>query len=1492
MSAISSTSEITNLQARISSLESSSRDTISLLESKSTAYDTLAVELRGQHQKTIDLRREVSALEQSIQSANAASSATRFHEQGLQQEIDSLKRTNEWLDKELKAKSSEYSKYRKDKSARIAELQRENEEATGSIEALRRTEVALRKRLEDVGEKADGFLSQIHSMQEEATRQEENFRIELDAANRLAELRKNSLETEKRRQEELQEEVERIKEEASEEIGRLTAEVETEHHDREAAEHTVAELEIELERLKSDIAAQQNNGFVPATPHLITNGHPSESPLPGRSPSRAFSPMSSRVKGGLNFTQMYSEYNVAKAELEAEKRRNDKLSTTIDEMIQDMESRQPEIEELQTDHDRLESDVLEMSSLVDSVGKERDQARKEARRCEGQIAGMIRESELLRQQLRDLSSQVKVLLMEVNSKNQGLDSFTAEERARLEQMARGDAEADSSQYTTDTDRFISQNLTTFKSVSDLQEQNAKLLRLTRELGNQMEGEEAQNQKNQAAQDQEELEDLRLKYERCKDEIKSLLTQSKSYVQERDMFRRILSYRGQLPAGSDLASMFGGSFEGVVPPVTPSQRSQPNDNHQSPIAKELAEYSKLVKEMQVQFDTYRQETSTDRSTLKEQVDSLSRTSGELRSEVSRKKNEVTLAHERYEMLQANYSMLKGENSELQKRSQLLSESAGKQEMRTQQVAEDLIETKALLDSVRNETANLKAEKEFWKSVEKRLYEDKERLSTERSQANILNVELQNLLNEREHSDTEVRRRLQVQVEALENELRETKRKLSDEIDEAKRAALRREFDHQQSQRRADDLMASLASVREEMVAAKTGRDHLQARVDELNIELRSAEQRAQALRPQPANQPAAGQIPNDQEDPITNEEQAANREQELIAETLELKRDLGLARGELEAAKDQVKQYKAISQSSEEELQSFNETQERYRQEMDKIIEEKDSNIRQLEQSVESVNSSILTIKSELATLQADKEQSERRLDEQRQSFGLELAQSKDLSERIQSAAHYYQEDLKAQAEIAQQAQQSYENELVKHAEAAKSLQKVRAEYHQLKLEVVELRTENESTRASLSQNEESWNSAKDRYERELSDLKSRRDDISAQNKILHQQLDNVSSQIATLQKDRNSAVEEEADVTSSTSSRANNLQEIIKYLRREKEIVEVQWELAAQEAKRLRQQLDYTQSQLDDARLKLNQQRRVEEDNERNAMNHNKLIETINELNLNRESNVTLRLEKSQAQASSAEKTKIIEELTEQFQPLRAKIRELEDAKEAQNEELRMTREARERFEQRYQDVLHKSDSIDPAEVEALREQITALRSERDGLLSSKQALQEQVDGLPERIQQAQNQASEQYEQRRQTMVEQFKARSRDLSGKAREKDAALQTAAKEKENLEIQLAGLQRELEAAKVERDQALNSRPPMQPEVVASNVQNGSEDGQVDEGRPTRPTEAEILALQEDTDAAAKKAEDEIARSAELQAEVGAARSRVSELELQVVSYRYAT
>lgn len=1484
-SSSASTSELQTLRSRIASLESSNRDTLSLLESKSAAHDRVAEELSAQHQKTLELRREISSLHQSVQAVQSASTTSKFRESNLQQEIEILKRSNEWHENELKTKAAESSKLRKEKNAKIAELQRQNEDATSTIESLRRTEKTLRAQLEEVSHKADQAFTRIQQLQEDAAKEQESYRKELEGAQRLAELYESSAKSARDRLQEVQTSLERTKDDAVQEANHIRSEAEKERTDKEAAERRIMELEVLVERLEADAANFPNGPSAPGTPQRRLNGT--------LTPNRDVrgSPGATRLKGNLSFTQMYTEYTNAMKELDMERRRNEKLSATIDEMIQDLESKQPEVEDLKAEHGRLESQILEVTGLLETRNNALDQARKEARKWEGQVQGLQHEGSLLRQQLRDLSAQIKALLVELHSRTEGLEELDPAQKEQLQRVASGELDAETLEGMTDTDQLISQQLTVFKDVHQLQEQNMNLLRVTRELTNRMEGDEAVERQHQHARDHEELEALRIKVEQYKDEIKSMASRSESYVKERDMFRRMLQHRGQLPANADLNSMFGQSVGGTGP-TTPLRTS--TNTQQSPNAKEIGDLTKLIKDMQTHFDTYREEAATDHRALKEQSTKLSREKAELQAEFARSESQVTLARERFDMLQSNYAMLKTENSELQKRINSLAESAAKQDLRTQQVAEDLVEAKALADGMQNEIANLKAEKDLWKRIENRLSEDNERLLDEKSRLNGLITNLQNLQNEREQSDSETRRKLQSQVENLETELQATKRNLELEIDNSKKAALRKELDSQQNQRSIDDLRNALSGVKEQLIAATTTRDHLQARVDELSIQLRGAEERVSALQLKSSEATSGGGAGGDGS--RGNEGEGASsvtREQELSMEVAELKRDLDLAKSELEKAKEQIEQYKSISQASEEELQSLNTTYEQYHDDTDRMIAEKDAKITELEQRVEEITSELSNSHSELSALRTELAERNRVAEEEKSMLDADITRLNDQAERHAAAAKYHQEDLKAQAEIAQQAQQNYEDELVKHAEAAKALQDVRSEYNQLRSQVVQWKTEAEAAKAALSQNETSWEEKKQVYEKELTEMRKRRDDVNSQNNLLHKQLEAVSHEIEALRQRRAASEEGRADESyeqRGTSERSiSELREVINFLRRDKEIVDVQYELSVQETKRLRQQLDYTQSQLDEARLKLDQERRSHAEGSSTSMTHNELMEKINQLNLYRESTVTLRNEARQAQAQLVEKAKRLEELMEEVQPLQTKIRELENEKETHQGEIKLLEEDRDRWQQRTQNILQKYDRVDPAELEGLKQQVANLEAEREQLLTEKESLEslrEQVDSIPQQIEQVKEEAANSFKDRTDRMVAQFKERSRMLTALKNEKVTECQALAAQKEELERELAESKQEVERAHAERDQ-----------VVANGQGHASRDarspsysgraGSHSSGADVSLSNEERQQLEQRIIAAEQLAKERQDTTESLQNELGACRRRFEELEGQVVS-----
>ncbi|TID14535.1 hypothetical protein E2P81_ATG08487 [Venturia nashicola] len=1423
-STTNSSSELQTLKSRISALETSNTDALSLLEAKTIAHDKLSDELSAHQKKAVALRRELADAEEKRQAAENASMSAKFREQSLQQEVELLKKNNEWHEKELKHRGSEHTKYRKEKSAQISELNRTLEDVNQANASLQSTEMTLRDRATELDRRLNDALEQIQSKNEEAINRETSFRAELENATRLAELQRKSAETARSRQRELEEELNELKDHAATEIGNLQADINAERGDKEVAERRVADLETVRQELEVQLAAAREVPSRPSTPRRGPNGVAIHN-TPGRngSPGLTSTPGGTRLKAPLTVTQIYSDYSKVKAELEAERRDTEELRKTNDEYLDAMQQLEPQFEELQMANASFAQEVQELGTLLEQATKERDGAKKAARIAEGKCSGLNAQINLLRQQTRDLGTQVKILMVELQAREQGLEPMSEEERAQLEQAARGELDDDTID-TTPTARLISQRLVIFRNIEELQNRNQKLLELTRHLGEEMEGEDAKAKKAQREADEQELESLRARITQYQDLIKQLTTQSESFVKERDMFRRIVAHRGNLPPGTDIADVFAQSVDGSFMAATPSRA---HSVEPSADARALSDHIKLLRELQQHFDSYKEEAATDRRALKDRIDQLEKAKSEAQSENAKYLSQLTLTQERTELLRSNFDMAQADNRELSNRLKLISDNAGKQDIRTQQVAEELVEAKGLIDSMRHENANLKAEKDLWKSIDERRTQEYDSLTAERNRLSKMLSDVQSLQNERDLENGETRRRLQARVDGLESELSTVKRKLDEEVEQSKKASLRREYEHEQNRTRIEDLLKSSSNYKEELVKAKTQRDALQSQVDELKIELRNAEEKAQALQPRPTTHPGVD---------TETDENALTREQELAIEVADLKRDLELKQAELQQAQEEIEQYKAIAQASEESLQNLNETHDQYREETDQVLEENNTKIQELEKRVEEISSELATAHTELSETRSKAEEATSRLSEEKTRYESELAALRDECERLATSAKFHQEDLKKQTEISQQAQQNYEDELVKHANTTESLHKIREQYNQVKTEVATSKADAESAKVSLAQNEESWAERRNQYEQEITEAKTRREGVDAQNQRLMKQVEDISSQIKALKDNRATNGEDAARAGTPAGDPDSNTQEIIRYLREEKTITEMQMDLCQRESKRLKGELDHTKAQLEQTREKLEEERRTQVAKAQNATTHTQLMQTINELNLNRESNVTLRSQYESAQKQLNLKIKEVDDLIAQLEPVQTRVREVEHELESRDGELKLLQEDRDRWQKRTQDIMQKYDRVDPAELEGFKTQISTLEAERDSLITAKEELESSVEGkITTAVTAAQEKSQEEWSKRRLNIIEQSKTKVRELTEQIKKLNSQVATLNENETRMSLdlhnaneELSKIKNELEQTRVARDQAFE-----QVNQKATTPADTAEEGQLHEG-----------------------------------------------------------
>ena len=149
--------------------------------------------------------------------------------------------------------------------------------------------------------------------------------------------------------------------------------------------------------------------------------------------------------------------------------------------------------------------------------------------------------------------------------------------------------------------------------------------------------------------------------------------------------------------------------------------------------------------------------------------------------------LTSCTDRFKMLQEQQSLTLRDLDDVSKRNRDLYERFTAVDIECNRVTEDLVAANGKTDQLRNECANLRAEKRIWEvsvarpgnlkglevlniaqSVEGRLVEENKALSMERSHLSDLMANVQKMHNDIERSSENDRRRLESQIQLLEHQ----------------------------------------------------------------------------------------------------------------------------------------------------------------------------------------------------------------------------------------------------------------------------------------------------------------------------------------------------------------------------------------------------------------------------------------------------------------------------------------------------------------------------------------------------------------------------------------------------------------------------------------------------------------------------------------------------------------------------------------------------
>ncbi|SCZ98145.1 BZ3500_MvSof-1268-A1-R1_Chr3-3g06608 [Microbotryum saponariae] len=1349
---------------QVEQAETVRRELLQAVEREAAEKNELAESLASLRALHTSLQASHSELEAALLEQTTSARSALLKTQSLQSTVTSLESDKAFLSEELDRVRVEYATTRRTTHVQITRLNDQLATLQEDEAALRNAHTTLQASHATLQERYTQLTAELSQVKQEREANEGSFVLEMAGMKRLVEMMD-------RREAERKKRIEHVEASLLEERARLAEEEAARVEELERERERCDELEAKLVEMRAAL----ERGIVTSA------GGAGDDSLgsPGRfalSPSAQMAV--SNQKGGRSYAQIYAEYIRMEEQLVAERTENKRLQECLAQVLMDIEERAPLMKEQRIEYERISEEATQLAAQLALVSSERDQSDRRATSTRLDLEHLKRENTMLQAQLRDLGRQVRTLARQNALVTGVVSGGSADDDDEEENEIIKRAEVDLS-----TDAIVAAHLVTFKSINELQVQNQKLLRITREMGSQMERLDDDALGRRKWEENKAIEEAHELVLGLKEEIENQQRQIEGFARERDMFRRMLANQtnghGAIDGGATNGAAAGGDSD------------------------------RLLADVQANFDAYKNEIAIDSQRLRDDLKDAQQAAQTTRTELAKSRAQAEYTAERLRLLTENYGTQTNELAQASKRALDLQSTLARQEAVAHNLSEELIELRGQVDQLRHENTTLKTEREVTSSVQARLVEENSALSKERAHLAELMRNLQSMQNEVERSGNDARRRLENQVTRLESQASDLKTRLDTETEASRQLTLRKDFESKQYQERLDKLQGEYATTREKLVEAETSRTHLDLRVQDLQLQVTAREEKLAIYEGRSAAARAGG------------EASSLSATEQLEITLADVRIELEETKAKLERSVVHARELQNIADAQGGALAELQATYDAYKISVDTQIAEKDGEIASLRERLHSLTTDLTDQSRQNSELHAQIEAERVAFEKERKVLEDSLAAVRAHEQDARNASFQAQNDVRQQAQRAKDAHEKYERELVAHAEDVKQLSEVKGKLEHARRQTREAQTANEVSKTNLAASEESWARQKAALDGELADVKkrcvrslcyfvilrrsylitpvldpvNRCEDLTSQNALLHQHLESTTAQAASLQKSTltgapgaDSAAVEGLDAAVSTASPSDELFGVITFLRREKEIVDFQLDLSKQEATRLRTQLDFTTRNLEEVRQALAEERQTGPVASASTTQHAELMERIHQSELLRESNHTLREEHRAMMRTNKTLEKRNGEMRAELEPLKSRVVELQAEVEAKQHTIRLLEEDNERWKVRNQTILAKYERIDPEELSTLKTEVEQLKAELDPL---KQRLQE----LEQEKATVQTDAEE-----KARLIEVYRESSNRTSERFKALQVQARTTRSEKMALETELAALKAKIESGEL--------------------------------------------------------------------------------------------
>nr|XP_060630494.1 nucleoprotein TPR isoform X1 [Anolis sagrei ordinatus] len=1186
-------------------LEAEKRDLVRTSERRAQELEHLNADVKRLNEKLTAANTAKVELQLNLDELQTSALSVKHREQRWEQEKELLQNQNTWLNAELKTKTDELLHVAREKGSEILELKCSLENKKEEVSRLEEQVSGLKQSNENLQKHVEDLLVKLKEAKEQQASMEERFHNELNAHIKLSNLYKSAaddLETKSNELTQAVEELHKLLKEAGEANkeaqDRLTEMEQSKAAVEKDLKEKIGKLEKELDNANNLVSATKRKGVVL-----------SEDELAAMSPTAAA--VAKVVKPGMKLTELYNAYVEAQDQLLLEKLENKRINKYLDEIVQEVEAKAPILKRQREEYERSQKAVASLSAKLEYAMKEIQRLQEDADKANKQASLLERENQRLESQVRDLSQQIRVLLMEL-------------EEARGNHVIR-DEEVSSADISSSSE-VITQHLVSYRNIEELQQQNQRLLVALRELGEAKEKEEQETASSKISELQSQLGEAISELEKLRESRHHQMQLVDSIVRQRDMYRILLAQTTGVAIPLQAPSTLP---EEMSLPSTPKRLPGTPQSMSTPVSVQVSESTEAVeakaalKQLQEFFENYKKEKAENDKLLNDQNEKLQGQVTDLRSQNTKISTQLEFASKRYAMLQDNVEGYRREITSLHERIQKLSATTQKQEQIINTLTQELRGANEKLAVAEVRADNLKKEKDILKMAEVRLTQQKESLIAEQRGQNLLLTNLQSIQVILEKAETETQQRLNNQIEKLEREIAQLKKKLENEAEQRHALTKNQDIHLLEAKRQLETEMNLHASTKELLKNAQKDIATLKQQLN--NMEAQLASQSLQ--RP-----PGQGQT-NTSED-----------RDDLVSHLRQSEEQVNDLKERLKTATSNVEQYRAMVLSLEDSLNKEKQVTEEVRTAVEARLKESSEYQSQLENKLMEVEKEKQELQDEKRKAIENKEQQLSELKKNLASMKSELQEALQRASTALSNEQHAKRDCQEQAKIAAEAQNKYERELMLHASDIEALQAVKEQVAKNSGIKQQLEEAAQKAESALRESKASWEERERTLKDEASKLASRCTDLEKQNQLLHEQLENLSDKMMSAMKE---GVPGALNVSLSEEGKSQEqIVEILRFIRREKEIAETRFEVAQVESLRYRQRVEHLERELQELQQSLNAEREKVQVTAKTIAQHEELMKKTETMNVLTETNKMLREEK--------------ERLGQDLQQMQAKVRKLE----------------------------------------------------------------------------------------------------------------------------------------------------------------------------------------------------------------------------------------